>query len=190
MIENLFISKVRIKMLDHFLSNPSEEYHVRGLVRLLDEEINAVRRELQNLERCKLLHSQRRGNKLYYKLTPENIIVADLRALIYKDRADVQKVAAALLTIEGIKAAFLTENYINNSHDAEYDIDLFVLGKVSVDKFTTEMKKLEKELEREFRMTLFTPEDLEFQHKKRDAFLLNVLRKDRIMLIGSEKDLY
>lgn len=190
MIENLFISKVRIKMLDHFLSNPDEEFHVRGLVRIMDEEINAVRRELQNLERSKLLRSQRRGNRLYYRLDNSSILVNDLRSLVYKDRADIQKIAQVLNKIDGINAAFLTENYLNDSHEAEFDIDLFVLGKVSVEKFTTEMKQLEKELDREFRMTLFTPEDLEFQHKKRDAFLLNVLRKDRIMLIGADKDLY
>lgn len=190
MIENLFISKVRIKMLDHFLSNPTEEFHVRGLVRLLDEEINAVRRELQNLERSKLLLSQRRGNKLFYRVDGNSIIIRELRSLIYKDRPDIQKLALGLHTVEGINAAFLTENYISNLHEAEYDIDLFVVGKVNMEKFTTEMRRLEKELDRELRVTLFTPEDLEFQHKRRDAFLINVLRKDRIMLIGGEKDLY
>ena len=50
MLKNLFISKVRISILTVFLSNINTPYHVRGLVRMLDEEINAVRRELINLE--------------------------------------------------------------------------------------------------------------------------------------------
>ena len=45
-LEDLIISRVRVKMLSLFLSHPGTIFHVRDIVRKVDEEINAVRREL------------------------------------------------------------------------------------------------------------------------------------------------
>ena len=59
MLKKLFISKVRISILEVFLSNLDAAHHVRELVRILDEEINAVRRELMNLESAGLLKSKK-----------------------------------------------------------------------------------------------------------------------------------
>ena len=46
MLRDLMVSKVRVKLLQIFLSQPKEMFYVRQLVRATGEEINAVRREL------------------------------------------------------------------------------------------------------------------------------------------------
>jgi hypothetical protein len=189
MIENLFISRVRIKMLNYFLMNEDDELHVRGLVRLLEEEINAVRRELQNLEDSGILTSQKKGNKLFYRIDHNCPILKELQMLFYKERKEVKAILRSLRKIEGIDTAFLTENFITDQHEEEYDIDLMIVGNPNVQELTNELKKFEKEFDRELRITVMSHSDIEFHHKKRDDFLLNVMRKDRIMLIGSNKDL-
>ena len=50
MLKKLFISKVRIRILEQYMLDMNAAFHVRGLVRTLEEEINAVRRELLNLQ--------------------------------------------------------------------------------------------------------------------------------------------
>ena len=54
LLEDLIISRVRVKVLTLFLTNPGSMYHVREVVRQVDEEINAVRRELAHLEKAGL----------------------------------------------------------------------------------------------------------------------------------------
>jgi len=54
-LRDLFISKVRVKLLQIFFDDPNELYYVRQLVRKAGEEINAVRRELNHLEQPGLL---------------------------------------------------------------------------------------------------------------------------------------
>ena len=85
MLKNLFISKVRISILTVFLSNINTPYHVRGLVRMLDEEINAVRRELINLENAGILKSKKEGNKLVCRVNKECPIIWELRSIFYKE---------------------------------------------------------------------------------------------------------
>ncbi len=88
MLKNLFISKVRISILDVYMSNVDAAYHVRALVRLLDEEINAIRRELINLEKAGILKSKKEGNKVVYRVNKQCPILWDLRAIFYKESKD------------------------------------------------------------------------------------------------------
>jgi hypothetical protein len=49
-MEELFISKVRVKLLTLFLTTEEPLLHVREIVRRVDEEINAVRRDLNGAQ--------------------------------------------------------------------------------------------------------------------------------------------
>ena len=49
--DDIITSKVRVKVLELFFSNLTEMYHVRGIVREIKEEINAVRRNWKDLRK-------------------------------------------------------------------------------------------------------------------------------------------
>jgi predicted transcriptional regulator len=66
MLERLFSSRARVKLLELFLLRPEREVHVREICRRTGLNINAVRRELANLEEIGLLTSCRKGNALFY----------------------------------------------------------------------------------------------------------------------------
>lgn len=51
MLEQLFGSRTRIKLLKIFLAQPHQHFFVRELTRVIGERINSVRREISNLER-------------------------------------------------------------------------------------------------------------------------------------------
>ncbi len=189
MLKHLFISKVRIKMLKQFLFNPEEEFHVRGLVRLLDEEINAIRRELQNLEESKILVSQKRGNKLFYFLNKKCPYLNELASLFFIDRQDVKIIHKILSSDNKIKTVVVTESYLKDKYENEYDIDLLILTERNVNEIVNTVKSIEEKLDKELRVTVLKPADIEFHHKKRDEFLLNILRKNKIVIIGSSNDL-
>jgi hypothetical protein len=83
-VEYLFISKVRIKIVRLFFLHPDVAYHIRGVVREIGEEINAVRRELLRLEQIKLLKSERKGNRLYFVLQMDFPFFDELLSIMYK----------------------------------------------------------------------------------------------------------
>src|SRR3989344_4433970 len=68
LFSDLITSKTRVKTLDLFLNNPNDMFHVREVVRRVDEEINAVRRELINLKKKRILKREPRENRVYYYL--------------------------------------------------------------------------------------------------------------------------
>src|SRR3972149_4941876 len=84
MLVDILISKVRVKVLELFLGNPGQIYHVRDIVRRVDEEINAVRRELARLEKPGLLTSEWRANRRFYAPRREFICFNELLRIINK----------------------------------------------------------------------------------------------------------
>ncbi|MCG2690615.1 hypothetical protein L6249_00895 [Candidatus Parcubacteria bacterium] len=57
MLEKLFGSRARVKILNIFLLNPREKYYIRQLSRNLKLQLNSTRRELENLEKFGILTS-------------------------------------------------------------------------------------------------------------------------------------
>jgi len=68
MVEQLFGSKTRVKLLQLFYSNPNRAFYVREITRKIDEQINSVRRELSNLLNIGIITSDNTNNKLYYEV--------------------------------------------------------------------------------------------------------------------------
>src|ERR1700729_905866 len=68
MIEQLFGSKTRVKLLQLFYGNPNRSFYVREITRKIDEQINSVRRELANLLNVGLITSDTSNNKVYYEV--------------------------------------------------------------------------------------------------------------------------
>lgn len=189
MLERLLISKVRIKILKQYLLNMDQEYHVRGLVRILDEEINAVRRELKNLEAFGLLIPENQTNKLVYKLNHSNPFIHELRALIYKDTPEFQHIIKVLSKIELIENALVTEAFLKKEYSNDQDIDILIIGKPDIRNLTKELHEVEEKLGRELKLAVISKDDFEFRKKKRDTFLLNIMDKDKILLIGSPNNI-
>ena len=80
----MFISKVRISILRLFFTHRDVPYHVRGVVREIREEINAVRRELLRMAAIKLLRSENKGNRVYYTLNMDHTFFDELLNMVYK----------------------------------------------------------------------------------------------------------
>ncbi len=68
MVEQLFGSKTRVKLLRLFYSNTNRSFYVREITRKIDEQINSVRRELANLLNVGIISSDTTDNKLYYEV--------------------------------------------------------------------------------------------------------------------------
>ena len=85
-LEALFSSRVRVKLLEVFLIHPTGEHHSRELARLIGERQNSVWRELQRLEESGLLLSASHGNRKKYHVSRAHPLYPELRRLILKAR--------------------------------------------------------------------------------------------------------
>ena len=83
-LSDFMLSKVRVKLIELFFAKPGEMWYVRELTRLTGEEINAVRRELSRMQEVGIVHSEERGNRLYYMLHKQYDFYPELLTLVAK----------------------------------------------------------------------------------------------------------
>lgn len=183
MLNRLFSSRTRVKILTLFLMNPGEEVYVRQIARRVEENINAVRRELENLERVGLLKSEKKGNLKYYTTNRDFPIYDELSSIILKTEG-VAKFLQDRLAEIGIEVAFIYGSFASGEATAESDIDLFLVGDVREEEVVLEVREVEKKLSREVNYVLFTPQEFKERVKNKDPFVRNVLDGAKIMLIG------
>jgi len=82
MIDALFGSKTRVKLLHLFLNNPGQPFYVREITRKIGEQINSVRRELSNMIEVGIITSDSADNKLYYQINQRYEYYAPLKAIL------------------------------------------------------------------------------------------------------------
>jgi len=171
------------------MSNLDVAHHVRGLVRILNEEINAVRRELMNLEKAGILKSKKEGNKVVYRINKECPIIYELRSIFYKESEEGKKIREIAKEIEGVEVVVLTNSFIKQKHENPTDVDFLFIGKMRVKDLTDAVATLEKETGKEIRFSAITKEDFDFARKKKEPFLMNILEHDKMVLFGQISDL-
>lgn len=189
MFDDLITSKSRIKLLNVFLSDPSEMYHVRELVRKTNDEINAVRRELQFLEKKGILIKEPRANRVYYSLSKNYPFYFDLLQMGAKTIGLGRDIFKNKVKIGKVKYVMFSGRFVRRVKKSADEVDLLVVGTIVLPELSLLVRNEEKRLGREINYTAMTEEEFEFRKKKRDPFIYSILSGSRVMLIGDEENM-
>src|SRR3989344_4906481 len=128
MLNDLIISRVRVKLLQIFLSNPGQIIHVRELVRQSKEEINAVRRELAHMDKAGMVSKEHRANRLYYTFRKDYPLYYDLLELITKTTGLGGAVLRNKNKLGRVKFAMLSGKIARNIPSSAEKVDLLIVG--------------------------------------------------------------
>jgi len=187
MLQQLFVSEVRLKILKLLLLNPDQSYHVRAIVRAVGAEINAVRRELDNLISINLLRKRQSSNKLFYTVDTTHLLYSDLLSLLSKEEGLGGKLVKRLKELGEIKYMMMAKAFLRGRTSSALDVDLFVVGEVRIDTLEKVIKEYQQDANVEINYSVMTEE--EFRHRKRanDHFVSKIITQSRTMLVGDEE---
>jgi uncharacterized protein len=189
-LEDIIISRVRVKILTLFLSHPGVIFHVRDIVRKVSEEINAVRRELAHMERAGMVSKEQRANRLFYLFRKDYPLYYELMELIAKTSgmgADIIKQKAKL---GKLKFVTVSGRYLRGlQKKSQTDVDLLVVGNVVLPELSQIIKAEEARRDKEINYTVMTEEEFAFRKSRRDPFVLSIMTGSRVMVIGDEEEL-
>lgn len=185
-LEKLFGSKTRLKILGLFVKNQNSSFYVREITRKLQERINSVRRELENLTKIGLLKTYDQGQKKYYKLNPDCNIIEELTALILKASiVPKELVAEEIKKIEGIELAALSGIFTRSNSK----VDILIVGdNIAKNKLVKIINELEKQQGQELNYTMMSKKEYDYRHKIDDTFLKSILDKKHKILVDKFKE--
>lgn len=176
MIDALFGSKTRVKLLHLFLNNPNRAFYVREITRKIDEQINSVRRELANMLSIGIIKSDSANNRLYYEINQEYAHYAPLRA-IFGDAHLPSEVAAEvevsdwpkrLKALGDVRVALLAGKMVRGSSS---DVDVLLAGDINKTQSKRFIKELEEDEGHTLNYTIMSYEDFYYRLSIKDRFI-------------------
>jgi len=170
MLKRLFTSNTRIKLLTLFLLNPEEEYFIRELTRKLNEQINSVRRELDNLKKLGLLKSRVKNRKKYYVVNKNFVAFHDLRNIIIKAMSGKDDLVKKITKLGDVEFLALLGIFV----DKASPVDLLIVGKIDKQR-VQDLLNSEIETEKPIRFSILTRDDFLYRIKCKDQFIQGIL---------------
>ena len=183
MLKSFFGSKTRVKLLGLFLLHPQNEYFIRELTRTLKEQINSVRRELNNLKKVGLLKSYTKNRKKYYYINPDFALLDEFKNIFAKTAQPHDEIVKAVSRFGDMDFMLLTGQF-TGIPDAE--VDMLIVGSVDKDALKT---FLDKELSsQKVKFTVLSRSDFLYRLDYKDKFVLDLLtQKDKIVAVNKLK---
>lgn len=183
MLEKMFGSKVRVKLLKVFLDQAEDkDYYIRELARMLGEHLNSVRRELENLEDIGLVLSQQKDKKKYYSVNQAFVLVPELKALLLKSHElNEQKLVQDLEKVGTMDLLVLSGLFVGQTESA---VDVFMVGRVHKTKLENLLKLYLKDTGKDLKYTVMSRK--EFQHRVDlgDRFIFTIMNGRKIIVIN------
>ncbi len=198
MLEHLFGSKTRVRLLRLFLHHPEEAFFVRELARKTHFQMNAVRRELENLTKFGALMESKQlaadrekgpsGQRRYYKLNTDFVLYPELRALLMKSQVLLeQNFVKRVQDMGTVKYLALTGRFVDMP---DLSTDLLVIGKVNRERLERLIHDFERELGASVRFTVLTGQEFQYRKQVGDKFIYSILEAKKVVVVdeltGSE----
>jgi predicted transcriptional regulator len=193
MIEQLFGSKTRVKLLQLFYSNPNRPFFVREITRKIDEQINSVRRELSNLLSIGIITSDNTNNKLYYEVNQrfkyykplQEIFGGGLKKTAKKatagDAPAEESIASTdLRSIGHIDLAVLTGQF---TRDDSTGVDFLIVGEINPNALQKYIDEMEAKENKAIRYAAMSLPDFQYRQQIRDRFATAIHKSKKQVLV-------
>lgn len=196
MIDRLFGSKTRVKLLHLFMSHPGQSFYVREITRLIDEQINSVRRELSNMLEVGVITSDTADNKLYYQVNQRYEFYTALRAIFAgepisasssagasQDQGTHEQYRTILNEIPALRLALLSGILVKGSLSP---VDVVLVGNLPTTKVKNALAMIEKLEGRELNYTVLPYDEFYYRLSVRDKFITEILSNKHSVAIDKD----
>ncbi len=194
MIEQLFGSKTRVKLLQLFYSNPNRSFYVREITRKIDEQINSVRRELANLLNVGIITSDNTNNRLYYEVD-QKYEFYDSFSTIFGQGSSSGKTAVSkgkksvvakeedkLKALGRLELVIYTGQF---TRDESSGIDMLVVGDINQNAMQKHASDLEAQENKEIRYTVMPLAEFKYRRQINDRFITTVLGSKKQIIVDN-----
>jgi hypothetical protein len=189
-IEQLFGSKTRVKLLQLFYSNPNRSFYVREITRKIDEQINSVRRELANLLSIGIISSDNNNNRLYYEVNQKYEHYKPLAAIFggNKFTADVSVAGSgddkkAFKAVGNIDLVVLTGQF---TRDETSGVDVLIVGDINKTQLSKLITDMEAKEGKELRYVSMPNNEFSYRKQVNDRFLSTIMSAKKQILIDKQ----
>jgi predicted nucleotidyltransferase len=189
-VGDLLFGQTRGRILALLYGAPDETFFVRQIARQVETSVGTVQRELALLADAGLIKRSAVGSQVFYQANQEHPPeFPELRALLAKTTGVFQMLKAALAPLSSrISVAFVYGSVARGEEKAASDIDLMVIGAITLDEVLDVVGPVEKQLRRPVNPTIYSLEDVRTRLHEGNHFLQSLKKSKKVFLIGDEDE--
>lgn len=186
----LLFGQIRGAVLGLLYGHPDQPFYIRQISNHVRKSAGSVRRELDTLYKFGLVERSVSGRQVYFQANRQNPLFSDLHSLLAKTVGVYQQLANGLKSLVGrISLAFVYGSMARGDEKAGSDIDLMIIGDVSLDEVLNQLAPAEQAIGRAINPTVYSPDEFTRRLESGNHFLRSVLRGETVPLIGDPNEL-
>lgn len=185
-LEKLFDSKTRARILKFFLNNPEGVFQTKEIVNKVKVKSPSVQKELKKLKEIGFLKAALKNKKRYYRLRQDFIFYPELKKIILRaNPPSGTKILNQIKRLGKIKFALLSGLFVDFDKSP---VDLFIVGEnIRRAKLKNFLGNLEAETGKEINYVLMTSQEFLYRQDMCDKFIADLLEKPNKILINKIK---
>ena len=160
-MDNLFTgliaSKIRIKLLTRFFFNPKTRSYLRELAKEFNVSTNAVRQELNQLTKSRLLKSEKSGRQVHYMANTEHPLFPELKSMVSKVMGIDRVIDSIVNRLGDLKQAYLIDDYAEGKDTGI--VDLLLVGNIDQHHLNDLSRKTERYIKRKIRSLVLSRQE-------------------------------
>jgi predicted nucleotidyltransferase len=182
--------RTRQAVLLALLADPLRSWYRSDLAKHLQLPPSSLQRELDGLVQAGLLTRRTEGNRAYFQPDPSCPFLPELRGLIDKTIGIVPQLRRLLDPLKSnIRSAFVFGSVARSAERSESDVDLMVIGNITLKRLIPGLREAEASLSRQVNVHTYTPQELADKVRAKHHFVTAVLASEKVFLVGTSHDL-
>ena len=187
---DLIFGQTRGRVLAMLCGHPDEAFFTRQISRQVGISVGSVQRELETLSRFGLIARSNSGRQVYYKANRDHPVFAELHALIAKTVGIFQSLGSALAPLANrVFLAFVYGSMARGDEKAGSDVDLMIVGDVTLDEVLMQLAPVERTIARPVNPTVYSTDEFKSRLRDGNHFLRSVLRGEKVVIVGGPDEL-
>ncbi len=172
------------------LMQPERWWYLSDLARHLQVHHATLQRELARLSAVEILQTRWDGNRVYYRANQDAPVFPELCALLAKTAGLGDVLRDVLRPFAGkIGFAFVYGSIARAAESVESDVDVMIVGDVSLKTLAPALRAAEKRIGRPVNASLYDAGDFTGKVKAGNHFVLEVLEQPKLFIVGTHDDL-
>jgi predicted nucleotidyltransferase len=190
-LADVLFGKGRGAILALLFGHADQSFFYRQITRQLSGVSNGtLQRELNILSGLGLIDRSKVGKQVFYRVNRNHPVYPELRALVAKTVGAIQVLRSALAPLsKQISIAFVYGSMARQEEKAESDVDLLIVGKVTLDDVLERLGRVESSFGRAVSPTVYSVSEFKAKIERGNHFLNSVLRGEKVFLVGDENEL-
>jgi len=189
LLAQILSSKVRAEIFRILFGLVDDPRHMREIERRSGFALGTVQQELKKISALDLVIKRRDGNRVYYQARKDHPLYPEIHNLVLKTNGMADLFREVLDKEPQIKTAFAFGSIASHTEKAASDVDLMVIGTISLRKMTQLLMGLSEKIGREINPHVLNPEEFFRRKSHKDHFITQLMESSKIFILGNEDDL-